>query len=300
MTRDSEPLPFRIEDLEERKRAEIEHSRVRRSILQNSERSSDTSANEAASGLTALIRDKEAFNYHFSNIKFYSVARASEKYQHDWMRQKCRPGSKVIDFACGNGENGLFAAELGADVVGIDISPEGIANANLNAQQAGLADRCRFRVMDGEHLQFADDTFDVGVEYGALHHVDLDKAIAELARVIKPDGAMICVEALRHNPLIHAYRKRTPHLRTAWEVDHILGVESLDVIRTHFASVEVKFFHLAVLAAVPFRRTPLFGGLRSVLERIDEVLLSMPAIGKYGWIMVFVMSGPKKGAARAP
>jgi ubiquinone/menaquinone biosynthesis C-methylase UbiE len=296
MSGPSEPLPFKIEELEERKRAEIEHSRVRRSILQNSERQSDTNASEAAAGLDNLIRDKEAFDYHFSNIKFYSVARASEQYQHDWMRQHCGPGKTVIDFACGNGENGLFAAQLGADVTGIDISPEGIENANLNAKQAGVADHCRFRVMDGENLLFEDNTFDVGVEYGALHHVDLDKALAELARVIKPGGAMICVEALRHNPFIHAYRRRTPHLRTAWEVDHILGVESLDTVRKYFGRVEVRFFHLAVLAAVPFRRAPFFPALRRLLERVDDTLLSVPAIGKYGWIMVFVMSDPKKGA----
>jgi len=299
MSTDPESLPFKIEELEERKRAEIEHSRVRRGILQNSERSSDTNPKEEAGGLDSLIRDKEAFDYHFSNIKFYSVARRSEKYQHDWMRQRCKPGMKVIDFACGNGENGLYAAHLGAEVTGIDISPEGIANANLNAKQAGVDDHCKFQVMDGENLLFSDNTFDVGVEYGALHHVDLDQAIGELARVIKPGGAMICVEALRHNPFIHAYRKRTPHLRTAWEVNHILGVESLDTIRKHFCKVEVRFFHLAVLAAVPLRRTPLFGPVRRFLEKVDDLLLSSPAIGKYGWIMVFVMSDPKKGTGRA-
>jgi SAM-dependent methyltransferase len=200
----------------------------------------------------------------------------------------------VLDFACGNGENGMFAAECGADVTGIDISPEGVANANLNAAQAGLASRCRFEVMDGENMTFADDTFDFGVEYGALHHVDLEAAMRELARVLKPGAAMICVEALRHNPVIHAYRRRTPHLRTAWEVEHILGVESLDVVRRHFQHVDVRFFHLAVLAAVPFRKMPFFRGLRTLLDRVDRIVLKSTAIGKFGWIMVFVMRGPRK------
>jgi ubiquinone/menaquinone biosynthesis C-methylase UbiE len=293
---DEAPLPFRIEELEERKRAEIEHSRVRRSILQNSERHSDTNPTEAAANLDGLIRDHEGFERHFSNIKYYSITRASEAYQHNWMRRNCSAGTRTIDFACGNGENGLFAAQLGSDVIGIDISPEGIRNANLNAQQAGVSDHCKFQVMDGENLLFADNTFDVGVEYGALHHVDLDRALVELARVLRPDGRMICVEALRHNPIIHAYRRRTPHLRTAWEVDHILGVESLETVRKYFASVEVRFFHLAVLAAVPLRKTRLFQPVRRCLERIDELLLSSEAIGRFGWIMVFIMSNPKKAA----
>ena len=280
--------------LEERKLLEIEHSRVRRSILQGSERQSDTHRGEEAQGLQTLIRDDEEFKKHFANIKFYSVARASEQYEYSWLRQRCSPGVQVLDFACGNGENGIFASQCGATTVGIDLSPEGIENANLNARQAGLDSRCRFEVMDGENMTFADDSFDIGVEYGALHHVDLDRALSELARVLKPQGEMICVEALRHNPLIHAYRHRTPHLRTAWEVDHILGVESLDLVRKHFERVSVRFFHLAVLAAVPFRKTFLFRPLRRALEMVDDVLLRPQAIGKYAWIMVFSMSNPRK------
>jgi ubiquinone/menaquinone biosynthesis C-methylase UbiE len=291
--------PLDLSQLEERKLKEIEHSRVRREILQGSERRSDTHPEEAAANLGTMIRDHEAFQQHFSNVKYYSVARASEDYEYAWLREQCRPGVKVLDFACGNGENGLFAAQCGGDVTGIDISPEGVANANANAVVAGVADHCRYEVMDGENLTMGDDAFDIGVEYGALHHVDLERAMRELARVLKPGGKMICVEALRHNPLIHAYRKRTPQLRTAWEVEHILGVESLDTVRRYFQHVEVKFFHLAVLAAVPFRKTFLFPALRRFLDRVDDVLLRPTFIGKYAWIMVFVMSEPDKAAIEA-
>jgi ubiquinone/menaquinone biosynthesis C-methylase UbiE len=293
MAEPGDELPFDLATLEKRKLDEIEHSRRRRTILQRSERHSDTNEKEQAQDLDQLIRDKNAFDYHFSNVKWYAITRASERYQYNWLRDHCKPGTTVIDFACGNGENGVFAASCGAVVRGIDISPEGVANANLNAREAGVDDHCSFQVMDGENLLFDDNTFDFGVEYGALHHVDLDKALDELRRVIKPGGAMICVEAMRHNPLIHAYRRRTPHLRTPWEVEHILGVESLHTVRKYFSKVHVRFFHLAVLAAVPLRKTPFFRPLRRALDAVDRVLLSTEAIGKYGWIMVFVMSDPK-------
>ncbi|MEO7962880.1 MAG: class I SAM-dependent methyltransferase [Gemmatimonadaceae bacterium] len=289
----NDELPLDLASLEQRKLEEIEHSRLRRTILQGSERRSDTNHAEQAAGLERLIRDKDAFDYHFSNVKWYSITEASERFQYGWLREKCGPGTRVLDFACGNGENGVFAASCGADVTGIDISPEGVANANQNAKEAGVAEHCRFQVMDGENLSFPDNTFDFGVEYGALHHVDLDRSLAELKRVLKPGGEMICVEAMRHNPFIHAYRRRTPQLRTRWEVEHILGVESLDIVRRHFTEVDVRFFHLAALAAVPFRKTPLFRPLRAVLDIVDRVLLSNQTIGKYGWIMVFVMRAPK-------
>jgi ubiquinone/menaquinone biosynthesis C-methylase UbiE len=293
MSDDIKSHPLDLSRLEKRKLEEIEHSRRRRTILQGFERHSDTHADERAGNIDRMIRDKEAFEKHFANVKYYSVTRASEDYLYAFLREHCHEGVRVLDFACGNGENGLFAAQQGADVTGIDISPEGVENANLNAKEAGVDSHCRFEVMDGENLTFKDDSFDVIVEYGALHHVELDRALSEMRRVLKPTGAMICVEALRHNPLIHGYRRLTPHLRTKWEVDHILGVDSLDTVREHFREVDVRFFHLAALAAVPFRKTRFFQPLRRALDAIDAKLLSSPSVGRFAWIMIFTARGPK-------
>lgn len=278
--------------LEERKLKEIEHSKRRRQILQGFERHIDINRTGDVDNIDTMIRDKDDFEYNFSNVIFYSIIHSSETFQHDWLARNCEAGVKVLDFACGNGENGLFAAKCGADTTGIDISQEGVANANLNAEQAGVADNCRFEVMDGENMTFSDNTFDIGVEYGALHHVDLDKAMAELFRVLKPGAEMICVEALRHNPFIHWYRKRTPHLRTEWEAEHILKVQDLDIVRKYFTVMQVKFFHLAVLAAVPLRKTPFFKPVRMFLDKIDTLLLSNELVGRYGWLMIFIIRKP--------
>jgi ubiquinone/menaquinone biosynthesis C-methylase UbiE len=280
-------------NLEERKLREIEHSRRRRTILQGYERYSDTNPEEQAAGLPGLIRDSEAFKHHFSNVKFYSVASSSEKYYQDWLRQRC-PGAKALDYCCGNGENGVFAAKCGADTIGIDISPEGVENARLNARREGVEENCRFEVMDAEATTFPDNTFDVVVEYGALHHLDYNRAMAELRRIIKPDGEIICIEALRHNPFIHLYRRLTPHLRTEWEVQHILTVNHLRRAAEYFGEVRARFFHLAVLAAVPFRKTRIFKLLRGMLEAIDNAILKTPLLGKYAWMMVFTLAKPKK------
>lgn len=281
--------------MEERKLKEIEHSRRRREVLQGFERIADTHAAAQVQDLESLVKDKEKFDYHFSNMKYYAVTAASEAYKHAWLEQHCTSrATRILDFACGNGENGIYAATCGADCTGIDISPEGVENSNKNAAKFGVDDHCRFVVMDGERMTFEDNTFDLGVEYGALHHVDLDAALAELARVLKPGAQMMCVEALRHNPIIHWYRRRTPHLRTEWEVEHILGVESLDVMRKYFSRVEVRYFHLTALALVPLRKTFLFPVLLPIFNAVDRMLLSNQFIGKYGWIMTVVLSDPKK------
>ena len=71
--------------MEERKIKEIEHSRQRRSILQGFERLSDTHAGSQIDDLDEVIKDKALFDYHFANMKYYSITKSSEQYKHDWL-----------------------------------------------------------------------------------------------------------------------------------------------------------------------------------------------------------------------
>ncbi len=281
------------ENLEKRKIEEIEHSKKRRSILQGFERQTDSNEDENID-IENLVKDKKEFEYHFSNMKYYSITKSSEQYKELWLKKNIELNSKVLDWACGSGENGIYAAQCGGDVIGIDISQEGVDNAKKNAELKNVSSKCNFEVMDGEYMKFADNTFDLAIEYGALHHVDLPKALSELSRVLKPNSKMICIEALRHNPLIHLYRKMTPHLRTPWEVDHILGVESLDIMKEYFSKVDVKFFHLFSLFLVPFRKTKIFKIVYPYFDALDKLFLSNRLIGKYGWIMIIELANPKK------
>jgi SAM-dependent methyltransferase len=230
----------------------------------------------------------------WSNFKYYAIERDSLALMRRWVDERVR-GAAVLDYCCGNGDEALAAAQRGAaSVVGIDISPVSIANCTQRALDLGLAKSVRFQVMDAEALEFPDDAFDVILEYGVLHHLDLDKAMAELARVMKPGGAMICTETLGHNPLIRRYRRRTPHLRTAWEADHILTRPSFERMKNHFGRVELHFFHLAALAAVPFRHWAVFEPLLGTLRFVDRVLLSLPALRWQAWQVVFRLTEPVK------
>ena len=228
----------------------------------------------------------------WANFKYYAVERRSLDYARAWLQREAA-GRTVLDYGCGNGEESLFAARHGAArVVGIDISEVSIKNCRLRAERDGLMSAVDFRVNDGEALEFADNTFDVAMEYGVLHHVELEAAMRELARVLKPSGRMICTEALGHNPIIQAYRRRTPDLRTQWEVEHILRKDAFAAMGRYFRRIEPRFFHLATLAAVPFRKSAIFRPLLGVLEAADSVLLRTPGLKWHAWITVFVLSEP--------
>jgi SAM-dependent methyltransferase len=127
-----------------------------------------------------------------------------------------------------------------------------------------------------------------------LHHLDLPRAYAELARVLKPDGVVVATEALKHNLVIQAYRKFTPHLRTEWEVDHILGRQEIGMARKYFGDVRVRrFFHLTTLAAMPLTGTKFLEPMRRMLYACDSVLLRLPGLRWQAWMAVFTLSAPR-------
>jgi ubiquinone/menaquinone biosynthesis C-methylase UbiE len=240
------------------------------------------------------VKKKNEFEQHFSNMKFYSITRSSFAYRDVLLFAKIK-GAVALDYCCGNGEVAIEMAKQGASrVVGIDISPVAIENARALAKVAGVDAVCEFAVMDAEHTEFADDTFDVIHEYGALHHLDLPAAYKELSRILKPAGKLVCTEALRHNPLIHWYRRRTPHLRTDWEVEHILGFPEIKSGRKYFASLDLRTFHLAALAAVPFRKVFLFESLLGLLNLMDRALLYIPFLRRMAWVAVVEYRQPIK------
>ena len=105
---------------------------------------------------------------------------------------------------------------------------------------------------------------------------------------------MICNEALAHNLVIHLYRKKTPSLRTEWEVEHIMKKKDILKAEKYFDNVEIHLYHFFTLMAVPFRNFFFFKPLLSFLEIIDQLFLRIPIIKWQAWQAVFILSGPKK------
>lgn len=238
----------------------------------------------------ALLDDPELYGRLTSNKKWYSIARKSKNFASEYLRQHSA-GAKALDYACGDGLFAFQMAEGGADAFGIDISPVSVSNAAKEAKKRGVS--AQFAVMDCENLEFPDSTFDLINVNGVLHHLDVRRAYSEMARVLKPTGTVLCVEAMRHNPIFQAYRMLTPHLRTDYEARHILRRRDVLAAREYFGSVNWRFFHLASLVAVPFRDAGLFEPMLSALEAVDSALLKVTPIRWWAWQIAFVLSNPK-------
>src|SRR5512144_3120490 len=102
-------------------------------------------------------------------------------------RLNLEPGMRMLDVACGTGNLAIPAARAGARVSGVDIAPNLIAEARLEARAAGCA--VAFEIGDAEALPYIDGQFDTTVTmFGAMFAYRPDRATAELLRVTRPGG----------------------------------------------------------------------------------------------------------------
>ena len=221
--------------------------------------------------------------------KWYEAGNSANEWLTNWVVENAA-GKRLLDYGCGNGVQSVRCAQAGAFVTGIDISPVSIEKAKQTADDAQV--EIDFQVMDAEFTSFDDNTFDIVFVSGVLHHVNLENAYPEIARILTDNGMAIASEALGHNPLINLYRKRTPYLRSPDEQP--LRFRDVDLAEQWFGKVEKRYFNLAVLFAAPLWKTPLMKPLVSLLEPIDKLLLKLPGIRRMAWIVGFVMTSPKK------
>lgn len=238
-------------------------------------------------------REQEIHNKFYSEgtrevvEKFYTVVRSSRRFYEDFLQSHCT-NKHVLEYGCGSYGYLFSLVRRGATVTGIDISDVAIEQARQRARREQL-EHITLRVMNAEALAFDTNTFDIICGTGVLHHLDLSKALSEVARTLKSDGAAIFIEPLGHNPIINLYRKATPDLRT--EDEHPLLMEDLQMAEVYFGKVETHFFHLHSLLAIPFRNWPGFSSLLRVLDTIDSVVFrSIPFVRKYAWQVVILLS----------
>lgn len=99
-------------------------------------------------------------------------------------------------------------AGTGAEITAIDISPELLA-----AAQAGCpAENVHFEVQNAYAMTYADQTFDSVVGSSVLHHLEIDAALKEVQRVLKPGGSIYFTEPNMVHPQI-ALQKNIPWIK---------------------------------------------------------------------------------------
>jgi len=115
------------------------------------------------------------------------------------------PGMDVLDLGCGDGTTAVPAAQLGANVLGVDIASNLVAAGNARAQELGL-DNLTFQEGDATDLgDLDDDSFDLVVSvFGAMFAPRLEAVAREVVRVARPGGRVVMGNWIPGDPTLVA------------------------------------------------------------------------------------------------
>lgn len=230
--------------------------------------------------------------------------RASFKWFDAWLGAQQLDAKQVLDLGCGRGEVSVQLALLGAQVTGIDVSRESLSKAQDLARRHGVAGRVDLGEGNAEALSFADNAFDLAISAGVMSFVDFDRAVAELARVVRPGGTAVILDTLGHNPIARMGRRRrlVTGKTTHFQVENIMTCNHLDRLRAHFGAVDVHVFDLLtvpmmlvenLLAKIHPALPPLCAPVSAGLRALDRVLLKWRPLRRYAFRVVVTLKYPR-------
>jgi ArsR family transcriptional regulator len=149
------------------------------------------------------------------------------------------PAWTVGDLGCGTGQVAASLAPFVARVIAVDASA-----AMLNAARKRVAgfDNIELRRGELEELPIDDARLDVAMLTLVLHHVpEPDKALAEVARVLKPGGRALIVDMLPHDR--ESYRQQMGHVWLGFSAEHVsrlLDASGFDAARIVPLTIDAK------------------------------------------------------------
>jgi ubiquinone/menaquinone biosynthesis C-methylase UbiE len=193
-------------------------------------------------------------------------------------------GRTVLEYGCGDEIMAFDLSPTARHVTGIDISDVAIHLAERQASQRGLMN-VKFHVDNAEDMHIPDGSVDVVVGSGIIHHLDIERSMQELRRVMREGGVAIFAEPLGHNPVVNWYRNRTPELRTPDE--HPLLVRDLKAMARRFRTSRVTYFGMiAPLLGLVSRNVRSSSPLTRAVWALDRLVCKVPFFNRYAWFCV--------------
>lgn len=201
----------------------------------------------------------------------------------------------ILDYGwAGDGDRAVALIRRGARMVtGFDLwwTQEGLERVDGLMRDAGVEKQIDFRLADAYATPFADDSFDIVIGANILLHLDLDRALSEIHRVLRPGGRGVFVEPLAANPLLRLGRLLTRSTRT--DTGRQFTEEDWAVCARHFSDFEHVERELSTILLMPLNLLLPVGAQERLARHawaLDERLMArFPGLRKYARITFLIL-----------
>jgi SAM-dependent methyltransferase len=207
---------------------------------------------------------KDFWESHVNNEYYTDASRATDEYFRD-IEERCSAtqpnlrdlfaelagsNGRLLEVGCGIGVDSIQLAKCGFDVTAVDLTESALEVAK---QFAGRRDvNINFQLGNAEGLDFPDASFDAVYSFGVLHHTpDIDKAVAEVRRVLRPGGSAYVMLYHRYSLVNLVHRVfRLPYESPRDRNDHCPVVYTLS--RRGVRELFGAYSNVSVQTAYPF------------------------------------------------
>jgi len=219
----------------------------------------------------------------FENIFYKAIYNSSEDF-FTYLEDNAK-NSEILDYGCGIGS---FIEKVikynPKKIIGIDISEISINKAKKKSEELKI--NVDYRVDNCEKTSFDNNSFDIVYGTGILHHLQTDKCLDEIYRILKSNGNLIFIEPLGTNPIINLYRKLTPNSRSKDE--HPLVNQDFKYIKKKFIDTKIKYYGFLTLIFFPFYRSPNRSKLFRLLADLDQYLFKLKFFQLFAWSVLVI------------
>ncbi|HHS50205.1 MAG TPA: class I SAM-dependent methyltransferase [candidate division Zixibacteria bacterium] len=184
-------------------------------------------------------------------------------------------GKRVLDVGCGYGYASARLALCGAEVTAIDVSPKMCELTRRSAELNGVDVDVLCASASDTGLQ--DESFDLVVGQVSLHHLTLETAGPELARVLRPGGRAIFLEPLQVGKFFLKLRSLVPVPCKESPGGGALRREEIAALGEIFGDVKMRPFGIVER----LRRVKALSALSPLLYAVDGALLAIPGANKF-------------------